>query len=153
MPKEKNIGTNVGTACPVRNARKGRIRTMRACICCTKYCTKCRLSVSVVRPLVRGRRPFSEVLDVAQEAEFVRLVMSRRGERRLVSHVDGRQVVVQARVRTVRVDDVVGMGNLEVPWWRGSGEKWARVPTRENRGRRRRLYTGDVVLLLALLTC
>lgn len=91
-----------------------------------------------------------------QKAKLVRLIMTGRSERcdtRLMRHVDRRKMMMmQGVMRSVRMKNVVRMGNLKVPWWRGSGQEGTWMPTRKN-GRRRngRLHARHVVLLLILL--
>ena len=92
-----------------------------------------------------------------QKTELMRLIMAGRGEwrdARLVGYIDGRQMVMMQRMmRSMRVENIVRMGNLKVPWWRGSGQERAWVSARENRRRcySCRLHIRHVILLLILL--
>lgn len=115
-------------------------------------------SVSVlVLPLRRGPLLISEIFDMPQKAKLVRLIVTGRGkwrDGRLMRHINCRQMMmVQRMMRSMRVKNIVRMGNLKVPWWRGSGQERTRVSTRKNRRRwySCRLHTWNITLLLILL--
>ena len=126
------------------------------CVCVWVFLTSCSADISL--SLGRGVGPLSEILNVAQKSKIVSLIVARRGGElryaRLMRRVHSRQMMMMQRmVARVRMNYVVGMGNLKVPWWRGSGQKWTRMPARKNgRGRYRcSLHTRHVVLLLLIL--
>lgn len=92
----------------------------------------------LVLPLRRGLLLISEIFHVSQKAKLVRLIMTRCSERRdarLMRHVNRRQMMmmVQRMMRSMRMKNIVWMGNLKVPWWRGSGQEGTRMPAWKNR--------------------